>query len=90
MSMNNMHQGKKRMSTTDKVASNGGEHVYSRLSMPYGWMPMGKCAASKSVGSDAEYDHAVAILEATVLSLSNFSLFRLKACCRQSSRLLHA
>jgi hypothetical protein len=34
--------------------------------------------------------HAVAILEATVLSLSNFSLFRLNACCRQSSRLLHA
>jgi hypothetical protein len=34
--------------------------------------------------------HAVAILDATVRSLSNFSLFRLKACCRQSSRLLHA
>ena len=51
---------------------------------------VGKRPTSRSAGSDAERHHAVAILLATVLSLSNFSLFRLKACCRQSSRLLHA
>jgi hypothetical protein len=73
---------KKRMSTTDKVASLA-RNVYS-------WMPMGKRPTSRSAGSDAKRHHAVAILGATVLSLSNFSLFRLKACCRQSSRLLHA
>jgi hypothetical protein len=38
----------------------------------------------------AAYNHAVASLGATVLSLSSLILFRLKACCRQSSRLLHA
>jgi hypothetical protein len=32
--------------------------------------------------------HAVAILEATVRSLSSFALLRSKACCRQSSKLL--
>ncbi|TFY79993.1 hypothetical protein EWM64_g4017 [Hericium alpestre] len=34
--------------------------------------------------------HAVAILDATVRSLSSFALLRWKACCRQSSRLLQA
>ena len=33
--------------------------------------------------------YVMAILEATVRSLSSFALFLLKACCRQSSMFVH-
>ena len=81
MSMSDMRQRKKRMSTTYEVVSTGDERT--PISQPY-------CLGQELERPDAEQGHAVAILGATVLSLSNFSLFRLKACCRQSSRLLHA
>jgi hypothetical protein len=63
----------------------------SELMMPHGKVLVRKGATSGFRGRpDPERGYAVASLETTVLSLSNFSLFRLKACCRQSSRLLHA
>lgn len=41
--------------------------------------------AREEEGGEGGVRYAMAILEATVRSLSSFALFLLKACCRQSS-----
>ena len=59
-----------------------------RLLMPH---MVRKRLRKVGVGEDGlQCNHAVANLETTVRSLSSLILFRLKACCRQSSSLLHA